>query len=312
MNKELQNKLDEKILRIQKSTKTLFKFLIPLHDRLRLRFRWYYIWHLNPYFTIYHLLMLIVYLVGTVVLGIVLFSQKPQTYAIQPQPKETSLPVPKAALGRATLFYLDFEDSSSDKQNRQKALKEKNINFLPGKFGKGGYFKEDAILKHEVQNRLDLERGTIEFWFKPDWQGSDEGYFYLVCANDQGNLPYKSEYNVLKIVRSYEKMLLFEIHDDKGNAAWAETSTSDWQKDVWYHIAATWEAETKTIALYVNGELKDQKTNLSYFPSKINPYIFIGNADFGKVASLGTLDELVIKNFVASPSEIREGFLEKK
>jgi len=39
--------LDQKILDIQKSTRTLFKMFLPLHDKLRLRSRLYYNWHLN-------------------------------------------------------------------------------------------------------------------------------------------------------------------------------------------------------------------------------------------------------------------------
>ena len=40
--------LDLKMQRIQKSTRTSFTSLIPLHDRIRMRYGWYYRWHLKP------------------------------------------------------------------------------------------------------------------------------------------------------------------------------------------------------------------------------------------------------------------------
>ena len=41
--------LDAKIFLIQNSTRTLIPVTIPLHNFLRMRFRWYYNWHLKPY-----------------------------------------------------------------------------------------------------------------------------------------------------------------------------------------------------------------------------------------------------------------------
>lgn len=40
---------DEKIVRIQKSTRTTFRLMIPAHNWMRSRFKWYYNWHINPF-----------------------------------------------------------------------------------------------------------------------------------------------------------------------------------------------------------------------------------------------------------------------
>ncbi|HLB95320.1 MAG TPA: hypothetical protein VJK26_00205, partial [Patescibacteria group bacterium] len=45
---------DSEILKIWKSTRTLTPKALPLHNALRLRFRWYYRWHLNPFSSIVH------------------------------------------------------------------------------------------------------------------------------------------------------------------------------------------------------------------------------------------------------------------
>lgn len=41
--------LEKEIHKIQKSTKTLLRFFNPLHNKLRIKFNWYYRWHLHPY-----------------------------------------------------------------------------------------------------------------------------------------------------------------------------------------------------------------------------------------------------------------------
>jgi hypothetical protein len=43
------------LVRIQRSTKTAIPFFASAHDFLRLRFRWYYLWHLASYSTLVHL-----------------------------------------------------------------------------------------------------------------------------------------------------------------------------------------------------------------------------------------------------------------
>lgn len=42
------DELDDQIWQIQQSTRSVFGFLIPFHDAMRSRFRWYYNWHLKP------------------------------------------------------------------------------------------------------------------------------------------------------------------------------------------------------------------------------------------------------------------------
>lgn len=47
--KQIPNELEQEIYKIHKSTKTLFKFFNPLHNKLMHKFRWYNKWHLHPY-----------------------------------------------------------------------------------------------------------------------------------------------------------------------------------------------------------------------------------------------------------------------
>ncbi len=56
------NNLDIEIAKIQKSTKTLFSFMTPIHERLRMHFGWYYRWHITPWAKPAHWMVLLVYI----------------------------------------------------------------------------------------------------------------------------------------------------------------------------------------------------------------------------------------------------------
>lgn len=55
-----QQKIDEKIIAIHRSTRTTVPQLIALHDYCRMNWSWYYRWHLNPYASKFHIGMFLV------------------------------------------------------------------------------------------------------------------------------------------------------------------------------------------------------------------------------------------------------------
>ncbi len=58
---------DDKLLRIQRSTKTSLRWFVPVHDRLRMKYGWYYRWHLNPNANAVHMSFLTIMILGTFV-----------------------------------------------------------------------------------------------------------------------------------------------------------------------------------------------------------------------------------------------------
>src|SRR3989344_5845160 len=58
------NELDQKIIAVQKSTRTSFPFMLPIHDRLRIKYKWYYNWHVNPCCQSAHTVFLIIFIIG--------------------------------------------------------------------------------------------------------------------------------------------------------------------------------------------------------------------------------------------------------
>ena len=58
--------LDKKIIAVQKSTRTLFRFryFLQMHNFFRLRFPWYYRWHTQPISSVVHYIALALFLAG--------------------------------------------------------------------------------------------------------------------------------------------------------------------------------------------------------------------------------------------------------
>lgn len=53
------HKVDKDIVRIQQSTRTSIPIFIPLHAVLRMKWRWYYLWHLNQFADTLHYVVLV-------------------------------------------------------------------------------------------------------------------------------------------------------------------------------------------------------------------------------------------------------------
>ncbi|MFA6963897.1 MAG: BspA family leucine-rich repeat surface protein [Patescibacteria group bacterium] len=69
--KELQKKeaqLEREIILIQRSTKVTFPVFATLHNNLRMKFRWYYKWHMSPFASAIHWVSLSGYMSGIVAL----------------------------------------------------------------------------------------------------------------------------------------------------------------------------------------------------------------------------------------------------
>lgn len=73
--------LNSSIVAIQRSTRTTFKFLVPLHERLRQRSRCYYHWHLNKYASLVHGLILILVIICTAVVSFTMLMTTEKSYA---------------------------------------------------------------------------------------------------------------------------------------------------------------------------------------------------------------------------------------
>ncbi|HOJ39605.1 MAG TPA: LamG domain-containing protein [bacterium] len=105
---------------------------------------------------------------------------------------------------------------------------------------------------YPMSDNIDLDRGTLMFWFKPGWWGDEEtGKYTLLWVSMKDANKYFAFHRsfspkyptLLYISRSWQGGT--SLHTDQ-----------HFKKDTWMHLAATWDAAANKFLLYINGEVK--------------------------------------------------------
>jgi len=79
-----------------------------------------------------------------------------------------------------TLFLAHFNTSfDADYANGSAIANTSGVELVEGRFGQAVHINDTDYLIFNSSGNIDLEKGTIEFWVKPNWNGYDEGVNYL-------------------------------------------------------------------------------------------------------------------------------------
>ena len=178
------------------------------------------------------------------------------------------------------------------------------------RYGKGiSIGKADEYI--EISNVLE-PAGTIEFWFKPNWDGSDAETYRIFDASTAA-IFFCIGKGAQIDERGNELMFCFE------NAADTDIFLSVIAEDVikagkWHHLAATWDFEASEAMFYVNGEEVASAKDLGAFPPlDTKPRIGFNNQHAYKVAANGAdgiIDEFAIHPRVLDSNEIQRDMIE--
>lgn len=97
--------IDQQILKVQNSTKTTIGLFCPIHNKLRMKYYWYYKWHLNPWAGKVHAVVLAFLIVGFSAgfLGILGSNSKPVQAA--PNTVDTSTSAYASAAGSSSAYH---------------------------------------------------------------------------------------------------------------------------------------------------------------------------------------------------------------
>jgi len=184
--------------------------------------------------------------------------------------------------------------------------------WVTGKNGSGVYLDgvDDYI---EIPNIL-TEAATIEFWFKPDWDGTDGEDFRLFDASLGGIYFFISKGANHADINPEDFGLYFE---DASDADWQDIEFNPAgviNAGAWHHIAATWEFGGGFGFVYVNGEeVATSPRALGGFPP-LHPTPRFGLEVIQYVASangaMGVIDEIAIYSRALTVDEIAADMLE--
>lgn len=148
--------------------------------------------------------------------------------------------------------------------------------------------------------------GTIGFWFKPYWDGAGEGTYRLFDAST-----IALSFSIGKGTRAGEREdeFVFLIESALDIDALMSVPAADLiKKDVWMHVAVTWDFEEEAF-LYINGEEVATKAGIGPFAEFHKPPRIGGNNKFNyRVAASGAngvMDEFAIYSEALSAKEIQ-------
>ena len=148
--------------------------------------------------------------------------------------------------------------------------------------------------------------GTLGFWFKPYWDGAGDGTFRLFDASTAA-LSFSIGKGTLVGQREAEFIFLVESALDI-DALMTVPAPDFVKKDVWMHVAVTWNFEDEAF-LYINGEEVATKVGIGPFPEFHRPPRVGGNNKFNyRVATSGAngvMDEFTIYSEALSGKAIQ-------
>lgn len=159
----------------------------------------------------------------------------------------------------------------------------------------------------EMHNILNPDEGTIEVWFAPSWNGTNQGgpgvggagawnvLFWAqgleVCIFNNNYPDDGGQVFVFWQSRSYADLNSSTLQPGENSTIYG--TTADWVAGQWHHIAFCW--DQNILRLYLDGGLVDQTTRpLDFGPTGTNSFYLNGANLYGGVD--GWVDDTVIWN----------------
>ncbi len=158
----------------------------------------------------------------------------------------------------------------------------------------------------EITNILELQT-TVEFWFKPNWDGTDSESYRLF---DACTAPIYFMIGKGKTPGDRDQTFGLYLEDsaDTDFQNWEVPAAGTIEAEKWYHIAVTWDFDAGEAKFYINGEESSSVMGLGSFPTlNDNPTIGFNNDSGNMPATNGAdaiMDEFLIYNVVLDIDDI--------
>ena len=179
---------------------------------------------------------------------------------------------------------------------------------VPSKEGPYGMGIElsDSLEQFIEFDYLMTDPGTVEFWFKPYWDGKDAGTFRLFDAN---NAVVFFSIGKGAVIGERETEFHFAVEDVPDTDFYVGVQAADFvKKDTWMHIAATWDFGGDAF-FYIDGKEVATAKGFAGFPGFHESPRIGGNNKFKYRATTsganGVIDEFAIYSEVLSQKDIQ-------
>ncbi|MBC7964977.1 MAG: Ig-like domain-containing protein [Fuerstia sp.] len=182
--------------------------------------------------------------------------------------------------------------------------------FESGRVGQAVQIGTTGDIRFSNVGNLAASEGTVEFWIKPNWNGTgNSGHTFFQAGESFNN-------GMLLSIDGADNLRFIQWGDDPATPA-VETdvergvsiSGSDWVSGQWHHFAATWNGATGQMSLYVDGQLTQSISNGVKITSFVGSSMSIGRDSGGGSPADSAFDEFRISGRSRLSSEIQSDFM---
>ena len=186
------------------------------------------------------------------------------------------------------------EDASGNGNDGRIVGGAKRVPSKEGPYGMGIELS-DSLEQYIEFDYLMTDPGTVEFWFKPHWNGGEAGTFRLFDANNA-----VAFFSIGKgaVIGERENEFHFAVEDVPDADYYLAAQAADVvKKDTWMHLAATWDFGGDAF-FYIDGEEIATAKGFAGFPKFHESPRIGGNNKFKYRATTsgakGVIDEFAI------------------
>ena len=198
-----------------------------------------------------------------------------------------------------TLLLLRFEQSLNGEQG-ETPTEQSGVTFEPGILGQGVVVDSSDVLRYATAGNFHAPAGTIEFWIKPRWNGTDPTNYSFF---GMGNAPYSD--GSIVIQKDGASNLIYNANSPHG---FFFAGIQSWTANQWHHVAITWEVPG-TMRMFVDGrERSSRPASFLDVISLVPPTMTVGGFNATQQAN-AVIDEMRISNAPRTAQEIYSRFV---
>ncbi len=196
------------------------------------------------------------------------------------------------------IFYESFDSYSSITANGGTYS---GITLTTGKSGEGALIENGSSLSYSAAGNLNLQEGTIDFWFEPNWNGNvDEFKTFFWFTQDGTTTDMNALYFTKYASYNYADV---GFYDNTGELArtWNDTGLAYVQAGEWHRVRLFWDFSSDVSQKYIIIAIDDHFT--VYYPDSSfkgtfddlgSSRFYIGTREDGSRPLDGVIDEFKI------------------
>lgn len=200
-----------------------------------------------------------------------------------------------------TSLLLTMENTLAGAQG-EAPVQASGVSYEGGASGTGAYFAIPNNVQYSASGNILATEGTLEFWMKPRWSGSDGQTYGILKWGDGGGMLFAKDgaNNLRSIFNRYSA----GGKPERGVAM----NVGAWIANQWHYVAYTWSGSGGSLKMYIDGSLVSQTGFTGGLPAIANSTFQIGGDGAGTYLN-AVLDELRISSDERSATEIGQRYI---